>query len=73
VLIGIGFMGIGISTIADNYPVISCIMMMEDSLNVEGNKMPFTKESQREAIQWRCVKENIDFNASYQSLLEFKG
>ena len=71
-IIGIGFMGTGISVIAHNYPVIQCIMTMEDTLNINGNKMPFTKERQREAIHWRCAMEHVDFNSTYESLLEFK-
>ena len=72
ILTGIGFMGLGVSTTVLQYPVISCILTMEDSLNVNGNKMPFTKKSQRAAIQTRCAQEYVDFNASYEDLLVIK-
>lgn len=61
-----------ISFLAHNYQTIDCIIQMEDSMNVANNKLPFTRESQREAIEWRCATENINLESDYESLLVFK-
>ena len=62
----------GFGVLMQDYPIIGCIYNMDDSLNVDGNKMPFTKDSQRDAIQWRCAKEYVDFNITdYEEIFEF--
>lgn len=71
IIMGIYLMGIGMDVIVENYPVINCIMTGEDMLNINGNSLPFTEESQREALQWRCAKEYVDFNATYEETFEF--
>jgi hypothetical protein len=54
-----------------NYPVIECINNVENSIDV--NSLPFTAESQRQAIQWRCAKEHINFSIQdYGDLLVVK-
>ena len=61
----------GLGRIAMNYPIVNCVINMEDSLNIDGNKLPFTKESQREAVEWRCAKEFVDFNITdYEEIFE---
>lgn len=62
---------IGQIIILERYPVIGCIHHMDDALNAGENKLPFTAESQREAIQWRCAKEYVDFNVTdYKEIFE---
>ena len=61
----------------EKYPVVNCIYKLDliarvNSMNVEGNTMPFTGESQREAIQWYCAKEHVDMNASEWGIVEIR-
>ncbi len=71
--IGAIFAATGVATMMTQYPVLSCIANLEDSLNIEKNKIPFTKESQREAIQWRCSTEHVQYNETYDSILKYTG
>lgn len=54
------------------YPVINCIMGMEDYLNVPDIKQ---NELIQQAIQKRCAEETIDFNVNlseaYKQLGEY--
>lgn len=75
-ILGVGYMGIGITSIAEEYPIIGCIMLLEDSINYDqyGFGSAFTSESLRDAIQWRCAKEHVDFNVTdIDKLFVFKG
>ena len=54
----------------EEYPVATCIIDMDRALNVENNRLTFTVESQKKAIEWRCAKEYVDFNASYEEIFE---
>ena len=64
---------IGLGIIMQKYPLVSCIYNMDNSLNVDSNKLLFTKGSQREAIQWRCAKEFVNFNITdYKEILKMK-
>ena len=69
---GIFLSAAGLADLAEDYPIIGCIVEMDDSLNIARNKLPITKESQREAVQWRCAKEFVDFNASYEDIFEME-
>ena len=53
---------VSLSDWVEKYPTVNCILNLDDGLNIENNKMPFTKESQREAIQWRCAKQFVNFS-----------
>ena len=73
VMIGVVITANGLGAWVEKYPVINCIMNLDNAMNVENNKLPFTKESLREAIQWRCAKETVDFNITdYDELFEFE-
>ena len=55
------------------YPVIKCIYHMEDAMNVDTNILPFTKESQRKAIEYRCAIEfipDLDKNLDLEDIWE---
>lgn len=67
------FIVIGTSYMIENYPVIGCIYHMEDSLNINNNKMPFTPESQRALVQAKCGREYINYNMTDDDLLIFEG
>lgn len=55
-----------------NYPVVGCIWDLENTLNVESNVMTFTKESQRKAIEYVCVREHLELDVpDYKEVLEF--
>ena len=57
----------------NNYPLVKCIYDVDKGLNVDNNNLPFTKESQREAIQLRCAQEIIDFNKTLNETLVYVG
>ena len=57
----------------DKYPIMDCVMSMDDMLNVDNNILPFTKESQRKAIEWRCALEHVDMNATYEDIFDYTG
>lgn len=67
-LIGIMVGASPLAKLYNDYPVIDCIFNLEGSLNPEVNGLPFTPENQRATIQWRCAKEYVDFNASYEDM-----
>lgn len=63
----------GMGIIIQNYPIIDCIYNLDNALNINNNQMPFTIESQREVIQWRCAKEHINFNfTDYDEIFKFR-
>lgn len=63
----------GLGYIMEDYPVVGCIYNLDVSLNPELNNMPFTIESQKNAIQWRCAKEYVNFSINdYEELFVFK-
>lgn len=72
-LVGL-FVGVSmtVNLYANNYPIIKCIMNGETMLNIGHNNLPFTIESQRQALQWGCAVEYVDFNSTYEDLLEYK-
>lgn len=57
---GCFMVGYGAQKYMDQYPIISCIVNGDEGMNIDGNSLPFTKESQREAMQWACARANID-------------
>lgn len=67
------FIVLNVSNMIQNYPVIGCIYEMDDALNIDYNKMPFTFESQRELIQKKCGREHIKYNISDEDILIYKG
>ncbi len=72
IFIGSIGVAIGMGIIMQDYPIVNCIYNMDDSLDIRTNKLPFTKESQREVVQWRCAKEFVDFNITdYDELFEY--
>jgi len=63
----------GVSNLMEDYPIIGCIYHLDISLNPEFNNLPFTAESQQEAIQWRCGKETINMSITdYEDIFVFK-
>jgi len=71
--LGAIFTSFGLLVIGENYPIVSCIFYADDGLNVESNNLPFTKESQREVIQWRCAKQFVNFSITdYEDILIFE-
>jgi len=61
-IMGTYITAIYISEMAENYPIVNCILNADDMLNVENNNLKITPESQREALQWGCAKKTVDFN-----------
>lgn len=57
---------LGMSSIVNDYPVVGCILNGENQLNVDTNKLPISKDSQRSYLSKRCAETFIDFNASLE-------
>ncbi len=72
--IGSVLTSVGINMLMDDYPIIRCIYQLDDYMDVDSNNFPFTKESQRATIQWRCAKEFVNFNITdYEDILDYNG
>jgi len=72
-LIGILMSASNLNLWIEKYPTMNCIVNLDSGLNVDGNTWPFTKQSQREAVQWRCAKQTVDFNITdYDEILEME-
>jgi len=71
VIIGILVSSVAITNLIKKYPTVDCIINLDSAINVDNNKLPFTKQSQRESIQWRCAKQTIDSNITdYDDVLK---
>ena len=70
--IGFYLVDMTVNEYADNYPIIKCIINGDLMLNIGHNNLPFTVESQRQALQWKCAEMYVDFNSTYEDLLEYR-
>jgi len=59
----------GTANVLYNHPVVNCIFHGEDSLNIDSNGLPYTKESQRYILSQRCMSEYYNPSWSYDDLV----
>lgn len=58
-----------INSIFTKYPIINCILLAEDSLNVDHSEISrfISPETQRRYLEKRCAEDYVDFNATMEA------
>lgn len=54
----------------EKYPIIACLYNGDMQMNIDGNKLPITKESQMRYLERRCAEEFIDLNINSSDILQ---